>query len=105
MSQGKSGSFFYYTADGQYMLKTISREEFRFLRSILFDYYYYISKNPHTFITKFFGLHKLVERGPNGENIRSHYFVIMSNIFNTQEKIVERYDLKGAFFARVTTDM
>ena len=24
-SQGKSGSFFYYTADGKYMLKTIQR--------------------------------------------------------------------------------
>jgi 1-phosphatidylinositol-4-phosphate 5-kinase len=66
LSNGKSGSFFYYTADGQYMLKTISRGEYVFLRSILFDYYYYLLKNPHTFITKFFGLHKLVERGPNG---------------------------------------
>jgi 1-phosphatidylinositol-4-phosphate 5-kinase len=27
-SSGKSGSFFYYTPDGKYMLKTIAREEF-----------------------------------------------------------------------------
>jgi len=27
-STGKSGSFFYYTADSKYMLKTISRNEF-----------------------------------------------------------------------------
>jgi 1-phosphatidylinositol-4-phosphate 5-kinase len=30
-STGKSGSFFYYTADGKLMLKTISRDEFYFL--------------------------------------------------------------------------
>lgn len=34
-SQGKSGSFFYYTADGKYMLKTIQYREYRFLRDIL----------------------------------------------------------------------
>ena len=61
-SQGKSGSFFYYTADGKYMLKTISYREYRFLRNILEDYYYYIKKNPDTLITKFFGLHKLIEK-------------------------------------------
>jgi len=31
-SSGKSGSFFYYTADGKYMLKTISKNEFRFFK-------------------------------------------------------------------------
>lgn len=34
-SQGKSGSFFYYTSDGKYMLKTVSYREYKFLRSIL----------------------------------------------------------------------
>jgi 1-phosphatidylinositol-4-phosphate 5-kinase len=45
-SQGKSGSFFYYTADGKYMLKTIQYREYKFLRKILKDYYHYIKKNP-----------------------------------------------------------
>ena len=30
-STGKSGSFFYYTADGRFMLKTIERDDFYFL--------------------------------------------------------------------------
>lgn len=34
-STGKSGSFFYYTPDGQYTVKTISRSEFLQLKSIL----------------------------------------------------------------------
>lgn len=38
-STGKSGSFFYYTADSNFMLKTISCAEFHNLRDILKDYY------------------------------------------------------------------
>jgi 1-phosphatidylinositol-4-phosphate 5-kinase len=45
-SQGKSGSFFYYTADGKYMLKTMSHREYKLLKSILQDYYYHLKKNP-----------------------------------------------------------
>jgi len=52
-STGKSGSFFYYSADGKYTLKTISREEFHFLRKILKNYYTHIIDNPHTLIIKY----------------------------------------------------
>jgi 1-phosphatidylinositol-4-phosphate 5-kinase len=83
-SQGKSGSFFYYTADGKYMLKTIHYREYKKLRSILEDYYYYIKENPSTLITKFFGLHKLIEKDVEGRMIGKSYFVIMANVFNTK---------------------
>lgn len=82
-SQGKSGSFFYYTADGKYMLKTIRYKEYKFLRVILKDYYSYIRTNPETLITRFFGLHKLLEKNEKGEIIGRIYFVIMANVFNT----------------------
>jgi 1-phosphatidylinositol-4-phosphate 5-kinase len=99
-SQGKSGSFFYYTADGKYMLKTIRYKEYKFLRTILKDYYNYINENPETLITRFYGLHKLLEKNDKGEIIGRIYFVIMANVFNTNEKIVERYDLKGSWYGR-----
>lgn len=66
-SQGKSGSFFYYTADGKYMLKTIKYRQYKFLRTILEDYYYYLKKNPDSMITKFYGLHKLIEKNEKGD--------------------------------------
>ena len=103
-SQGKSGSFFYYTADGKYMLKTIQYREYRFLRTILQDYFYYIKNNPETMITKFFGLHKLIEKDDSGEIINKSYFVIMANVFNTKDKIVERYDIKGSWYGRENED-
>jgi 1-phosphatidylinositol-4-phosphate 5-kinase len=83
-SQGKSGSFFYYTADSKYMLKTMSYREYKFLRSILEDYYYYLKQNPDTMITRFYGLHKLIEKNEKGDEICRSYFVIMANVFNTK---------------------
>ena len=58
-SSGKSGSLFYYTEDQMYMLKTISREEFKKLKGILVKYFNHISKNPDSLITRFYGMHKL----------------------------------------------
>ena len=69
-------------------------------KKILKDYYNYIKCNPKTLITRFFGLHKLLEKNQKGEIIGRIYFVIMANVFNTPEKIVERYDIKGSTYGR-----
>lgn len=53
ISSGKSGSFFYYTADGKYTIKTIHKKEFEFLKKILKSYYIFLNENPSTFLTKF----------------------------------------------------
>lgn len=58
-SQGKSGSFFYYTTDGNYMLKTIQHREYKLLRKILKDYFFYLKENPNSLLIKFYGLHRL----------------------------------------------
>jgi len=67
-STGKSGSFFYYTSDSKYMLKTVSKEEFHFLRSILKEYFAHLSKNPHTLIARFLGLHKIKYKKAHNES-------------------------------------
>lgn len=85
-STGKSGSFFYYTADMNFMLKTISQSEFHNLREILKDYYNHLAIYPHTLITRFFGLHKIKYSKENGGKARI-YFVIMANVFKTSREI------------------
>ena len=52
VSTGKSGSFFYYSADGKYTLKTIHKNEYYFLQKILKNYYEHMSKNKKSFINK-----------------------------------------------------
>ena len=81
-SAGKSGSLFYYTADGLYMLKTISHDEFEHFKAIMKNYYYHMLAYPHTMIARFYGLHKIKFTKTTG--IERVYFVIMGNVFNTQ---------------------
>lgn len=74
-SSGKSGSFFYYTADGKYMLKTISKTEFKFFKRILRNYYSHIEKYDSTLITRIYGLHKMIFfRKKRGRLGRKLYF-------------------------------
>lgn len=42
-STGKSGSFFFHTSDGKYMIKTIHKTEFKKLLKILPNFHHYVS--------------------------------------------------------------
>ena len=99
-SAGKSGSLFYYTSDGLYMLKTISHDEFNHFKAIMKNYYHHMLAYPHTMITRFYGLHKI--KFTRTTRIERVYFVIMANVFNTQQSINVRYDLKGSTYGRRT---
>lgn len=88
-SPGKSGSFFYFSRDYRFIIKTISHTEHKFLRRILKDYYTHVMDNPHTLISRFYGLHRV--KLPRGRKI---HFVIMNNLFPPHRDIHETYDLK-----------
>mmetsp|Transcript_3657 Transcript_3657/g.9310 ORF Transcript_3657/g.9310 Transcript_3657/m.9310 type:complete len:805 (+) Transcript_3657:150-2564(+) len=107
-SEGKSGAFFYYTADGKYMLKTVSPKEFELLRAMLEGYYDHIVQNSGTLLVRFFGLHCLSlheHRGSkSSRSTQRLYFVVMANMFNTPFEIHRRYDLKGSWIGRETPD-
>jgi 1-phosphatidylinositol-4-phosphate 5-kinase len=94
-SPGKSGSFFYYSRDYRFIIKTISHSEHNFLRSILKDYHEHVRANPHTLLSRFYGLHRV--KIPRGRKI---HFVIMNNLFPPHRDIHETYDLKGSAWGR-----
>ena len=97
-STGKSGSLFYYTRDGRFIVKTISKKEYKFLKKILPSYYNHLRNNPLSFLPKFLGCYKLIrERKKKKYNI---YFIVMINVFATSNHIDKRYDLKGSKIGR-----
>ncbi|CAI4217827.1 unnamed protein product [Parascedosporium putredinis] len=75
-SPGKSGSFFYFSRDYKYIIKTIHHAEHKFLRKILKDYYQHVRENPNTLLSQFYGLHRV--KMPYGKKI---HFVVMNNLF------------------------
>ncbi|GAA5999096.1 1-phosphatidylinositol-4-phosphate 5-kinase [Rhodotorula paludigena] len=95
-SPGKSGSFFYFSRDYRFIIKTIRHAEHKFLRSILKEYHEHIKKNPHTLLSRFYGLHRV--KLPHGKKI---HFVIFNNLFPPHRDIHETYDLKGSAIGRM----
>lgn len=88
--------FFFYSHDGRYMIKTQTKAESTMLRSILPGYVNYMFENPHSFLTHFYGLYRVMM--PDlGHKI---HFVIMKSVFNTEKEIHKIYDLKGSTVGR-----
>lgn len=56
------------------MLKTISKNEFKFFKSILKNYYNHIESNDETMITRIFGLHKMIFFRKNRKTEKVLYF-------------------------------
>lgn len=92
-SPGKSGSFFYFSRDCRFIIKTVHHNEHRFLRKILKDYYGHVKSNLHTLLSRFYGLQKL----PHGREI---HFMVMNNLFLPHRDIHETLHLKGLTVGR-----
>ncbi|KAL2816946.1 hypothetical protein BJX63DRAFT_429997 [Aspergillus granulosus] len=94
-SPGKSGSFFYFSRDYKYIIKTIHHAEHKLLRKILPEYYKHVEQNPNTLISQFYGLHRV--KMAYGRKI---HFVVMNNLFPPHRDIHSTFDLKGSMIGR-----
>lgn len=97
-TEGKSGSFFYFTRDYRYIIKTVTSEEEEFLQKIAYRYYEHMLANPDSVIVRLYGLHKV--RLARTQTYIS--VVVMENLFHNGQnlKMTERYDLKGSTIGR-----
>lgn len=94
-SPGKSGSFFYFSRDYKYIIKTIHHAEHKTLRKMMRDYYSHVLDNPNTLLSQFYGLHRVkVAFG------RKIHFLVMNNLFPPHRDIHETFDLKGSTVGR-----
>ncbi|ORY83895.1 hypothetical protein BCR37DRAFT_392344 [Protomyces lactucae-debilis] len=98
-SPGKSGSFFYFSRDYRFIIKTLHHAEHKFLRRILRQYYDHVKKYPNTMISQFYGLHRV--KTSFGKKI---HFVVMNNLFPPHMDIHATYDLKGSTVGRIFSE-
>merc|ERR1719361_1533594 len=59
ISNSKSGQFFFFSHNSQFIIKTMTRTESIFLRKILPSYFSYVSQQPDTLLPKFYGMHRV----------------------------------------------
>jgi 1-phosphatidylinositol-4-phosphate 5-kinase len=93
-TEGASGSFFYFSEDGQYLVKTLTTPEAGVLLQLLPSYVDYLTEHPHSLLTKFVGFHSVTLYNT------SIYIVVMRSVFLTQKTIHMRFDLKGSWVNR-----
>eukprot|EP00002_Diphylleia_rotans_P008700 TRINITY_DN18718_c0_g1_i1.p1 TRINITY_DN18718_c0_g1~~TRINITY_DN18718_c0_g1_i1.p1 ORF type:complete len:924 (+),score=159.10 TRINITY_DN18718_c0_g1_i1:90-2861(+) len=95
-SEGRSGSFLYFSSDRRFIIKTLSKSEALLLLDILKDYHNHITTNPDTFITRLYGLHSI-----NIYGMRM-YFVVMENVVHIPKDrtVLYTFDLKGSWIDR-----
>jgi len=112
-SEGKSGSFFYFTSDNMYLVKTVHKDEHKLLRQILPQYYHHMTRpgnsgpgepKPESLLTRIVGCHVLRLSKHSKIGADKIYFVVMTNILNTDLDISRRFDLKGSWVGRKTND-
>ena len=97
-STGKSGSLFYYTRDGKFIVKTIKKDEYKFIKQILPEYFQHLKTYPLSLLPKFLGCYVLTRKIKKKRD--KIYFIVMINVFATSRHIHIRYDLKGSRIGR-----
>lgn len=95
---------FFSTADKEYIIKTVTPTEMKFLGRELKSYYDYMIVNGSTsLLPRFLGLYFL--KLPDKPTIR---LIVMNNVFKLPMsrtlEIVEMYDLKGSLHTRYVGD-
>ena len=77
-TNSKSGSFFFYSADYRFILKTCTKREAAFLMAALPQYHAHLMAHRYTLLCRFFGLHRVHLPGMASKKV---YFVVMGNVF------------------------
>lgn len=96
---GKSASFFFFTENKQFVIKTLKDEELELLarKGVLEKYYNHIHKYPQSLLARFYGIFTVKIKFMKPINI-----IIMDNLMGDHPDWISRiYDLKGSTFQRI----
>ena len=97
---GKSGSFFFFSHDNQFIIKTMKPGELKALKRILPHYIEHLKKNPYSMLAKIYGMFTLKKKLMKPVNV-----MLMENTIQMQapERLIAIYDLKGSSHGRKTS--
>ena len=90
---GTDGSFFFYSHDIRFVVKTISTEEQHQMTVMLPTYYRYLKRYPRSFLNRILGMY----------TVREQVFIVQLNVF-TGDLPHEVYDLKGSSYGRSASE-
>ncbi|CDW72257.1 phosphatidylinositol phosphate kinase [Stylonychia lemnae] len=95
--QGKSGSFFFFSDDKKFIIKTMTDSELQTFKLMFKDYYDFLLKNPRSMLARIYGIFTV-----QMEDIVPVHLILMGNTIQTtnKDKILNIFDLKGSIYNR-----
>lgn len=96
-SQGKSGSFFFFSHDGKFIIKTMYDSELEIFMKALPDYFKHLQSNQNSIIARIYGVYRV-----KMEDIKPVHLLVMANTIRTSNfpMIMNIFDLKGSVVNR-----
>lgn len=94
-SAGKSGSFFFFSYDSQFLLKTMNDNEKEVFVKCLTSYLNFLMENPDSLLARIYGIFTV-----NMEDLVPVHILLMSNAAQTGKHIEKVFDLKGSIINR-----
>jgi len=91
---------YFYSKDGQFVVKLFHSEEVEFMHSILGEYHSYIVEmSGKTLLPHYLAMYRITVSGVE------HYMIVMKNIFSADGLTIHRrYDLKGSLVDREASE-
>ena len=94
-SAGKSGSFFFFSFDKKFLIKTMNNNELRVFKEALPDYVQHIRKTPNSLIARIYGIFTVVM-----EDLVPVHLLLMANSAQVGKDYELCFDLKGSIINR-----
>lgn len=95
---GKSGSFFFFSYDKKYIIKTMTESDLSTFKKIFKDYTIHLLDNPNSVLARIYGIYTV-----KMEDIEPVHVVLMGSTKQSNDKRIKHvFDLKGSFANRLT---
>ena len=94
-NSGQSGSFFFFSHDKRFIIKTMRGDEIDTFMSVHQDYHRHLVRNKKSILSRIYGVYTIKMKHLKPVNL-----VLMQNTMKTNGKISKTFDLKGSLYKR-----
>jgi 1-phosphatidylinositol-4-phosphate 5-kinase len=97
---GRSGSFFFFSHDQNFVVKTITNTELQLIKKMMPKYTKYLEENPKSLLCKILGIFTV-----EAESFNQVHIMLMENTIRLKNptKLKYVFDLKGSMVDRTVT--
>jgi len=94
---GKSGSFFFFSHDTNFLIKTLTMDDYNAFMYIFKYYFEHINQYPDSLIARIYGVYSV-----QMDDMDPVYLILMGNTKQIDDKYIKKvYDLKGSMIKRI----